>query len=520
MKSTYNSNMKSTLKSNIKTVGHRLILCYNKESYFLTLHKLCRGRSITAAMKVTAVIAEYNPFHNGHLYQLDTIRQTLDTDIIIVVMSGDFVQRGIPAITDKYTRCQMALENGADLVFELPVYFALGSAEYFAQGAVSLLDRLGVVDSLHFGSECGDISLLYELASTMLAHESAAYKAALNKYLKQGCSFPAARDNALSELLPSQQVKQLISAPNNILGIEYIKALVQRSSTIKPLTLIRAGEGYASESLDPGSFASANAIRKALLCHYPAVDSPRQGAFPSIPPCIQKQLPDSVYTLLHQKVLLDTNDFSDVLQYKLLQDRFLQEVISNNKISQKETASATSRKNMNTYENCKDAYASYYDIGAQLSHTLYNNLPDYTTFEDFALSCKTKNLTYTRICRGLMHILLEMTQHNADALKECGYAQYARLLGFTARGKQLLKSIKANSSIPVITRPSDALKQLDGTALLSLRSDIHAADIYNSVLQQKQIRMSHSLSGQDVEKTSMTSRTHHSELTRQIIKCN
>ncbi len=464
-------------------------------------------------MKVTAVIAEYNPFHNGHLYQLRTIRTAECADWIVVVLSGDFVQRGIPAIVDKYQRCRMALANGADLVFELPVYFALGSAEYFAQGAVSLLDRLGVVDSLHFGSECGDISLLYELASTMLAHESAAYKAALNKYLKQGCSFPAARDNALSELLPSQQVKQLISAPNNILGIEYIKALVQRSSTIKPLTLIRAGEGYASESLDPGRFASANAIRKALLWHYPAVDSPRQGAFPSIPPCIQKQLPASVYTLLHQKVLLDTNDFSDVLQYKLLQDRFLQEVISNNKISQKETASATSRKNM-------DAYASYYDIGAQLSHTLYNNLPDYTTFEDFALSCKTKNLTYTRICRGLMHILLEMTQHNADALKECGYAQYARLLGFTARGKQLLKSIKANSSIPVITRPSDALKKLDGIALLSLRSDVHAADIYDSVLQQKQIRMSHSLSGQDVEKTSMTSRTYHSELTRQIIKCN
>ena len=113
-------------------------------------------------MKVTAVIAEYNPFHNGHLYQLDTIRRTYDTDSIIVVMSGDFMQRGIPAIVDKYERCQMALDNGADLVFELPVYFALGSAEYFAQGAVSLIDKLGVVDLLHFGSESGDISLLYE----------------------------------------------------------------------------------------------------------------------------------------------------------------------------------------------------------------------------------------------------------------------------------------------------------------------------------------------------------------------
>ncbi len=193
-------------------------------------------------MKVTAVIAEYNPFHNGHLYQLDTIRQTCDTDSVIVVMSGDFMQRGIPAIVDKYERCQMALDNGADLVFELPVYFALGSAEYFAQGAVSLIDKLGVVDLLHVGSESGDISLLYEFTRSALAHESDAYRAALNRHLKLGCSFPAARDNALSELFSDDSgIKQLVSAPNNILGIEYIKALIQRDSTIKPVTLARKG---------------------------------------------------------------------------------------------------------------------------------------------------------------------------------------------------------------------------------------------------------------------------------------
>ena len=179
-------------------------------------------------MNVTAVIAEYNPFHNGHLYQLDTIRQTHDADLIIVVMSGDFTQGGIPAIVDKYERCQMALENGADLVFELPVYFALGSAEYFAQGAVSLIDKLGVVDFLHFGSESGDIDLMYQFTNRMLANESDAYKAALNRYLKRGYSFPAARDRALSELLPAdrfptdapvpKKTMQLVSAPNNILG--------------------------------------------------------------------------------------------------------------------------------------------------------------------------------------------------------------------------------------------------------------------------------------------------------------
>ena len=160
----------------------------------------------------------------------------------------------------------------------------------------------------------------------------------------------------------------------------------------------------------------------------------------------------------------------------------------------------------------KDAFATYYDIGAPLSHTLHNKLPGYTTFEDFALSCKTRNLTYTRICRGLMHILLDMTQQNADALKQQDYAQYARLLGFTARGRQLLGSIKANASIPVITKPSSALRHLSGTALMSLRSDIHAADIYDSVRQQKRIRLSDTVSNDPLNMI------RHNELTRLIIK--
>lgn len=421
-------------------------------------------------MKVTAVIAEYNPFHNGHFYQLDTIRHTLNTDIIIVVMSGNFMQRGIPALVNKYERCKMALANGADLVFELPVYFALGSAEYFAQGAVSLLDKLGVVDLLHFGSEAGDISLLYEFTNMTLAHESETYKTVLNKYLKKGYSFPAARDSALSELFPNKAVSELLNAPNNILGMEYIKALIQRNSTIKPATLARRGDSYSSDTLISNSFASSNAIRNALY-HNPVGNNTADA--------IKKQVPSSVYSLLQQNILLHTNDFSEVLSYKMLQNH-----------------------------DSKNVFAVYYDIGTQLSHTLHNYLPQFTSFHDFALLCKTKNLTYSRICRGLMHILLDMTQENADALKHDDYAQYARLLGFTAHGRQLLKSIKANSSIPVLTKLSSAQKQLNGTALMSLQSDIHAADIYDSIAFQKLLKQSN--------KPHKTYRCN--ELTRQIIK--
>lgn len=183
----------------------------------------------------------------------------------------------------------------------------------------------------------------------------------------------------------------------------------------------------------------------------------------------------------------------------MIQNKMIQNETLRHKTLQSETLQSASRKN---------AFAKYYDIGEQLSHTLYNNLPKYTTLEEFAQTCKTRNLTYTRICRGLMHILLDMTQENANVLKHNDYAQYARLLGFTEHGKQLLRTIKANASIPVITKPSSALKQMSGTALMSLQSDIHAADIYDSVRQQKQIRLS----------DTTTRIVRRNELTSQIIK--
>lgn len=396
-------------------------------------------------MNVTAIIAEYNPFHNGHLYQIETIRKKHNADYIIVVMSGDFMQRGIPAVVNKYERCRMALLNGADMVFELPVYSALGSAEYFAKGAVSLLDKLGVVNYLHFGSESGDISILRECAKS-ITQETDAYKKALNVYLKQGLSFPAARSRALSDIHPGIDVQKVSRTPNNILGIEYIKALMQRSSAIKPVTLARKGAGYSSACLTSDSFVSANAIRNAL--------------FSKSCNAVKKHVPKSVYSLLAQEHL-STNDFSGILLYKML-----------------------------SLSGKKDAFAEYYDVGRQISHTLHNNLSKFTSFNNFILLCKSKNLTYARICRGLMHILLDMTQENADSLKYNDYTQYARLLGFTSHGQDLLKSIKANTSIPLLTKPASALRQLTDTARMSFQSDIYAASVYESVRQQKRYRLS------------------------------
>lgn len=415
-------------------------------------------------MKIAAIIAEYNPFHNGHLYQLDTVRETLGADYIIIIMSGDFVQRGMPAVIDKYARCRIALTCGADAVFELPVCFSLGSAEYFAQGAVSLLDRLGVVDVLHFGSECGDIRLLCEYAE-ILAAETDQYRHQLNLYLKEGKSFPLARSETVKDLLSDSYKKEafdVLSNPNNILALEYIKALKQQKSPITPLTLKRCGADFHSDAFTDGAYASANAIRKHLL------------DMPDTLSVLAKYIPDACLEELHKSTFVFPNDFSSALLYKLLQ-----------------------------VADLGNGFSHFYDIGSELSNVITSNITGFSSLEAFAHLCKSRNLTYTRICRGLMHILLDMTQENADLLKADGYCSYARLLGFRTKNKksELLRLIKKNASIPIITSPSKGLHQLTGNALTSLKADIHAANLYEGIKMQK-----------------MTHVSPFNELTREIIK--
>ena len=217
-------------------------------------------------MKVTGIIAEYNPFHNGHLYQLTEARKKTDADFIIVVMSGDFMQRGTPAIINKWERTRMALSGGADLVLELPCVFATASANMFALGGISLLARTGVVTDLCFGAETDSITDFLTLAK-FLNEEPDFFKNALKNELKTGISFPAARSSALSAeaSLPLSSEK-LLSSPNNILGIEYCKALFALSSSIKPHIIKREGSGYNDREVNKQDrFASASAIRTVLL---------------------------------------------------------------------------------------------------------------------------------------------------------------------------------------------------------------------------------------------------------------
>lgn len=400
-------------------------------------------------MKVTGIIAEYNPFHNGHKYHMEKSRALTDADYCIVIMSGDFVQRGVPAILDKYTRTRMALLNGADLVLELPLYYAAGSAEFFAAGAVTLLDKLGVADSLCFGSECGDLALLTQIAE-ILSEEPFVYQNTLQEQLRKGLSFPTARSLALQACLPNAAHKEIIHSPNNILGTEYIKTLLKRNSAISPYTLKREGAGYheamlhetASYHGEPENRSSATAIRS----HIHELEA------------IKKQVPDSVYSLLLQSYdknfPINSGDFSLLLKYRLLME-------------------------------AEHGFSDYLDITPDLSDKITKNLHRFQDFEQFCTLLKSKDLTYSRLSRGLLHILLGMTQEKMASFVREDFIPYARILGFRKSSSDLLKAIKQHTSVPLISKLADAGNYLTASGLSMLQEDIRAAHLYDSVVCHK-----------------------------------
>lgn len=402
-------------------------------------------------MKTVGIIAEYNPFHNGHLYQLKKAKEITGADFAVVVMSGDFTQRGTPAVFDKYTRCRLSLLAGADLCIELPVVYATASAELFAKGAVSLLSALGV-DALCFGSECGEIAPLREIASLLFA-EPPAYKEALNKALKEGLSFPSARAVAVRKCAHTDSLSgvdaaasDVLASPNNILGIEYLKALLALEKNGQhapvPYTIKREGDGYLSHTLSEESFCSAMALRKGI-----AEENPDLLRY--VPESIRQEFSDTCQT----KSALCADDFSGMLFYKLLSE--------------------------------KDAgYDSYLDVSSDLSDKIRKNLGTFTTFSAFCEnSLKSKDITLTRVYRSLLHILLSIKKEDLPAA-----APYARILGFREASFEVFGCL-SKKNIPLLSRLKDASSLLSPEALSCLSKDIFAAQLYEHVRMQHILHM-------------------------------
>lgn len=404
-------------------------------------------------MKTVGIIAEYNPFHNGHLYQLKKAKEITGADFAVVVMSGDFTQRGTPAVFDKYTRCRLSLLAGADLCIELPVVYATASAELFAKGAVSLLSALGV-DTLCFGSECGEIAPLREIASLLFA-EPPAYKEALNKSLKEGLSFPSARAVAVRKCAHAGSLSgmdaaasDILGSPNNILGIEYLKALLALEKNGQhapvPYTIKREGDGYLSHTLSEESFCSAMALRKGI-----AEENPDLLRY--VPESIRQEFSDTCQT----KSTLCADDFSGMLFYKLLSE--------------------------------KDAgYDSYLDVSSDLSDKIRKNLGTFTTFSAFCEnSLKSKDITLTRVYRSLLHILLSIKKEDLPAA-----APYARILGFREASFEVFGCL-SKENIPLLSRLKDASSLLSPEALSCLSKDIFAAQLYEHVRMQHMLHKLH-----------------------------
>ena len=389
-------------------------------------------------MNISGIIVEYNPLHNGHLYHINKTKELTNCDALISVMSGNFAQRGIPSCLDKWTKTKMALSSGVDLVIELPAIYSVSSAEFFSYGSVSLLNSLGIVDNICFGSEHGDIKNINAI-SNILLKEPVEFKSLLKTYLSKGIVYPLARANALYDYLINSNndisnllLDDFLKSPNNILGIEYCKSLLKLNSSITPYSLKREGAPYNSNVLH-NEFSSATAIRKFIKEN----GSPRS---------LEGHVPSSVLAEI-------INLYSKNQDFTFEDSMF--PYIKHKSLTSK-----------NSLVNLPDVSEG---LDNKIIKSLQNNLSYSSAIEDI----KSKRYTYTRISRILCQYFIGFDSFDTKSLRAMP-CPYARVLGFNSTGKSILKSIKTNSSIPLYTKIS---KESNDT----LKLDIQATRAYSII---------------------------------------
>ena len=383
-------------------------------------------------MTVAAIICEYNPFHNGHKYQIDKIRKDLKADYIIAIMSGDFVERGEPAVFPKEIRTKMALQEGIDAVLELPLPYAVASADLFSYGAVSILNRLNCVDYLVFGSECGDIDKLNDCAK-VLSKNGTADSVVIKDYMKQGYTFAKARAMAFPGF------EDILSHPNNVLALEYINALNEAKSCITPVTFARIGEEYHETELPENTTnASASAIRSKI--------------YEGNPESVHNFMPIGAFSEMIPLRFIEPNDFSGELYYKLLSEPEL---------------------------------TKYLDVSKDLENRIKNMLPTFTNLTAFVEALKVKNLTYARIMRALLHIFLNITGSGAYYRHKLSELQFVRLLGFKKDSSGLLSIIKEKSDITPVTKVPDVIPEFNKFTKEIFELELFASTIYDKVYSEK-----------------------------------
>lgn len=403
-------------------------------------------------MSVLGIIAEYNPMHDGHLFHFNTSREITQAEYSVCVLSGDFVQRGEPAIVDKWSRTRMALAAGFDLVIELPAVYATGSAEYFGYGGVSIMNSLGVVDTLSFGSEIGDADLLRAVGS-VLSDEPVEFREHMRYFLADGCSFPTARARALAKYMGAREgidaskLEEQLSYANNILGIEYVKWLSRLKSNIKPITVRRINSKYNDESLH-GEGASALALRKAV----------KEGHAQKL----AEFMPSYATDIL-------SNDFKSGRGPVFLEDF---------------TGAILCRLRAMPLEEL----ARIMDVGEGLEYRIKKAARLSGSVRALIEGIKSKRYTESRIRRILLHCLLGITADDISRIQRAGGPQYIRVLGFSENGRALLRGIKKTCPIPVITNFKEYRKYDNPVLKRMIELDSAAADIYVSAYDTPELR--------------------------------
>ncbi len=377
-------------------------------------------------MKICALVAEYNPFHLGHLKHIDYIKAQLKADKIIVIMSGNFTQRGEIAVLDKFTRARHAIISGADLVIELPTVFATANAETFATGAINILNSLGCVDGLCFGVESGCEQDYLQLANLTL-NETKEYKYALKCALDTGVSLAKAKLCAVKAVYGDAFDDKLLSLPNNILGLEYAKAILKNKSKIKIYPMLREGD-HNDKTLKKG-ITSATSIRDTL----------KTGKKSKLKTCV----PPFVY--------------KDLVEYPFAYD----------KIAMASLIKASTER-LKRIADCSEG----------LENRIKALSKDNRTVDGLVEKATTKRYPSTRIRRIINANLLGI---DAEFIKECLQTPlYAKILAVDSNSKELVSDLAKSSSIPLITRKSDVLA-LKKTALTCYEKDVLANDLYNLI---------------------------------------
>ncbi len=410
-------------------------------------------------MKILGIIVEYNPLHVGHMYHLKFSSNLVKPDFVVAVMSGNFVQRGEPAIIDKFARAEMALKAGVDAIFELPTVYSIQDASGFAFGAVALLNSMNVVTDIVFGSETNDIRTLSKIAS-LIVEEPKEYQRLLKKYLKQGLSFPNARRRTISDLLSHERIDtDQIRYSNNILGLEYLASLKRLSSKITPNAIKRKGSSYNEEKIF--EIPSATALRKAILENKELTG-----------------IPNSSLKILEREISsgrgpIFMDDLFEVIRFKTL-------MLS------------------------REGLEMLYGFNEGMAKRMVDALKSSNDMNEFLKKIKTKRFTFTRIKRRVLYAIFDVKRDFVMQSNEFG-PQYLRLLGFTKRGKQILRRISDRCSLPLISNVSNFNKSLRKRnvniplAKKQFEFDLKATDFYTLLFKKESERKFHRDSQKPIE---------------------